>query len=218
MRPTRVPRRTIGARSADLSLTPRPPADSCFVAPNSTVRHCTPYALEADFTPTLAAIAPGLPGFAVMYLPFRSAQSQSVFVASFAMLIVAYILYLHVWTLAYFPEIRLPRFFKKFIRNYPKRFFEAACALAFVAMYCLITMGLGYKYLLLSVVPYFNEAQLLAYQANEIGVDGASVWTSSEGNGAIFIWPACVFAAFAALACKVSIHQHMDERIERYGE
>ncbi|KAK4701447.1 hypothetical protein P7C70_g4781, partial [Phenoliferia sp. Uapishka_3] len=191
---------------------------SCAITPNSTVKMCTSSAISADFTPSLIAISTGLPGFAVMNLPFRSVQSQTVFVVSLVLFITSFLFYLPVWTLYNFPSTRLPRPIMRLLRFYPKWFYQIASALSFIAMCFIVSIGVGYKLLMLAYLNAFNQALLEAYEAGLVGVGGTTLWDGAVGPGFDLVWAGCVFVGLTTVGIHISLHQCDYEKIERYED
>ncbi|KAL8286197.1 hypothetical protein RQP46_004685 [Phenoliferia psychrophenolica] len=205
--------------------------NSCFIAPNTTARHCTSYSLNADFTPTLIAISPSLPGYSVMALPFRSVQSQAIFVTSLVLFGLSFLLFLPVWILFYFPRtVIVHARVTHFIRFYPKQFYELSGAAAFSAMVLAMSIGIGYRLLFTGYLDAFNSAQVeyaatlggraqvAAFLEGTVGADGASYWKGEFGKGFDLVYVAIVLMGLTAGGIQIAIHQQLHDKIERYGD
>lgn len=187
---------------------------ACGIAPNTTLRICQPRALNVDFTPSLTLIAPGVPGFAILKLPFASSQTPAVFLAAFIAHLLSLVLFLPAWTLAYFPSFPFPTPLTTLIRDHARRFYQAAGVLAFTAMILTITVGMGYKLLLLAATNQFNLWIQQAFFAGLV-VPGTTNWYAETGGAYDLVWAAVVMQAFTALGANVALHNGLDERIEK---
>lgn len=190
------------------------PTGACAIAPNTTVRICQPRAINVDFTPSLLLISPAVPGFAILKLPFASSQTPGVFLAALISHSLSLLLFLPAWTLAYFPSFPFPTFLTTFIRDYARRIYQLSGVLAFTSMILTVTIGMGYKLLLLAARQQFNLWIQQAYLARLV-VPGTTNWYAETGGAFDIIWAAVVLQAFTALGANVALHNGLDERIEK---
>lgn len=191
-------------------------ADSCAVAAGSTKTSCTPYEMNNDFLPSLTTISPHLLGFSALQLPMYSRQTPSIFLASFLFLVASLLVYLPLWTLAYFPHTRLvPPVAVRFMRYYASRLFALVGLLACLAFLFTLTIGVGY---LLQLARYASDfAAAYRHGALSRGLPHEYVdpsWTAHLGGGFTLVWVSTAFSGLLVLAVQVSLHNGLDERVE----
>lgn len=194
------------------------PTGSCAVAPGTTERICTSSSLHVDFMPSILRISDQVPGFAALKLPLKSNQTPSIVVSSIIILGAALLVYLPLWTLAYFPEAPLPARAVKFVRFYARRLFQLVGVLSFLSMLMTFTIGLGYKLLLMGSVEDFNA--WIAYAGWQGLIrEGATRWTASIGSHAFdLFWLSTVCQALVTFGVKVALHNGLDESVEWPGD
>lgn len=192
---------------------------SCVTAVNSTAsRICTSPTAFVDFMPSLTAVSSSMPGYAPLKLPFKSHQTPVIFISAIVLSVAALIIYIPLWILAYYPHAPiLPAAVIKFIRYYSRQFFIASGVLSFTAMIISVTIGVGYKLLLMAARDDFNVWIQYSSWYNQIG-NGVTRWDASIGDGFDLVWASSVFQALAALAINVSLHNGLDEKVEWPGD
>ncbi|GAA5838490.1 hypothetical protein JCM9279_003260 [Rhodotorula babjevae] len=189
---------------------------ACATASGSTRRMCTPLAVKVDFVPALTTVSPSLLGFSSLQLPFRSTQTPSVFISSLVFLVVSTLLYVPLWTLAYFPHARLPSPVVRLARYSAATVFDLSGLFALLSFVFTLTIGVGV--LLQSQGAAFNFTQAYRYGALASPATVAQLanpeWVPQIGGGFKVVWAACTFSGLAMLAVKVSVFNGMDERVE----
>lgn len=187
--------------------------DSCSIAPGRTQRICTPRSANVDFMPSILRVSDAMPGMSALRLPFRSEQTPAIFFSALAACLFSFLLYIPLWTLAYFPDAPLPTAMVKSIRFYSRRLFEIVGVFSFIGMIFTFTIGLGYKLLLVAAAGDFN-AWILYASKNGFLVDGATLWRAGTGEGFNLVWASTVFQALATIGIKAALHNGLDERVE----
>lgn len=163
--------------------------------------------------PSIILISDQIPGFAALKLPLKSIQTPSILLSAVVMLGTALLVYLPLWTLAYFPSAPLPAPIVKFIRFYARRLFQVVGVLSFIAMIFTFTIGLGYKLLLIASVEDFNA--WIAYAGWQgLIKDWTTQWVAEIGSAFDLLWASTVCQALVALSVKVALHNGLDEQIE----
>ncbi|GAA5997383.1 uncharacterized protein JCM10292_000222 [Rhodotorula paludigena] len=190
--------------------------NSCAVAAGSTKTRCTPYEMNNDFLPSLTTISPNLLGFSALQLPMYSRQTPSIFLTSFLFLVASLLVYLPLWTLAYFPRTRLvPPVAVRFMRYYASRLFALVGLLACLAFLFTLTIGVGY---LLQLARYASDfAAAYRHGALSRGLPHEYVdpsWTAHLGGGFTLVWVSTAFSGLLVLAVQISLHNGLDERVE----
>lgn len=186
---------------------------SCARSPGTTERICTTPSLYISYMPSILLISDQIPGFAALKLPLESVQTPSIVLSAVVLLGTALLVYLPLWTLAYFPKAPLPAPIVKFIRFYARRLFQVIGVLTFIAMIFTFTIGLGFKLLLMAAVEDFNA--WISYAGWQgLVKDGTTQWVAEIGGAFDLLWVSTVCQALVALAVKVALHNGLDEKIE----
>ena len=199
------------------SLMQTPPTEACATASGSTRRMCTPLAIKVDFVPALTTVSPFLLGFSSLQLPFRSTQTPSIFLSSLVFLVVSALLYVPLWTLAYFPHAPLlPSPVVRLARYSAATVFDLSGLFALLSFVFTLTIGVGV--LLQSQGAAYNFTQAYRYGAlaspATVTQLASPAWVPQIGGGFRVVWAACTFSGLAVLAVKVSVFNGMDERVE----
>ncbi|KAI5478558.1 hypothetical protein MNV49_004817 [Pseudohyphozyma bogoriensis] len=190
---------------------------SCATGPNSTDYICTKRRVFVDFTQSLEIIRSAVPGFAILQLPFYSNQSQCIFLSGFCFILASFALYLPLWTLAYFPDTRMPRPIKNFLRFWPKYLLTGVGALSFLSMLFTITIGMGWRLLLVAYSDSFYSYVKNAFYTGA-NAAGTTMWTIEHGHPAFsLIWAATFFLAVVTIGINVALHNGLDLTIENLG-
>lgn len=180
--------------------------------PDSTKRVCDSRAVSASFADALSRVGAYLPGFASLKLPFYSRQTPAIFLSALVLLIASFLVYLPLWTLAYFPATRkIPAPVVRFYRYYSSKLFLLSALFAFAAFILTVTIGIGYKLYMLAYVDDFTDWYALAvYKTGSTAIE----WTAQVGRGFDLVWAASTFQALIVVALNVSLHNGLDERVE----
>lgn len=191
-------------------------AEACAIASGSTKRMCTPLSLQVNFIPALTTVSPDLLGFSSLQIPFRSHQTPAVFVSSLVFLVVSILVYVPLWTLAYFPHARLPSPVVRLARYSAATLFDISGMFALLSFLFTLTIGVGL--LVQAQDAAYKFAAAYRYGALSSPATVAQVanpaWVPETGGGFSLVWAACAFSGLAVLAIKCSVHNGMDERVE----
>jgi hypothetical protein len=200
-----------------LSLNQASPSGSCATPSNSTEYICTPRSINANFVPSLGLISTSIPGYAALKLPFHSTQTPLVFLCASISLVLSFLLYIPAWIGAYAPHLLVGNS-SNLVKDFGRRLYQLAGGLAFVSMILTVTIGLGYKLLLLSAVDTFTvglRTAFLLHQDGGAGITGG--WEAHVGQGFDMVWVTVVGQALVVIGIKAALHNGIDERIERGG-
>ncbi|BGO96546.1 hypothetical protein RTBOTA2_000444 [Rhodotorula toruloides] len=186
--------------------------NACSTTPDSTKRVCDSRAVSASFAGALSRVGTYLPGFASLKLPFYSRQTPAIFLSALVLLIASFLVYLPLWTLAYFPTTRtIPAPVVRFYRYYCSKLFLLSALFAFASFILTITIGIGYKLYMLAYVDDFTDWYALAvYKTGSKTIN----WTAQVGKGFDLVWAASTFQALIVVALNISLHNGLDERVE----
>lgn len=190
-----------------------PSSGSCSVAPDTTERICTSPSLNVNFLPSILHVSQAVPGFAPLKLPLQSSQTPAIVLSAIVLLTVSLLVFIPLWTLAWFPDAPLPAPLVKYIRFRARQLFLVAGVLSFASMILTLTIGLGYKLLLSAAAFDFNQWITFALFQGQIR-EGATRWTAELGGGFDILWASTVCQALVTLGIKVALHNSQDERVE----
>lgn len=166
--------------------------------------------------PSIIRVSHAMPGMSSLRLPFRSEQTPSILLSGVMACFASFLLYLPLWSLAYFPHSTpLPAGLIKTIQFHSRKVFQAVGVLSFVGMIITFTIGLGNKLLMTAAVSDFN-AWIKYATRNGALVGGATAWRATcDTAGHNLIWASTAFQILATIGIQMALHNGLDERVER---
>ncbi|BGP12535.1 hypothetical protein JCM10213_007621 [Rhodosporidiobolus nylandii] len=185
--------------------------NACVTPSNSSTITCLPRSLHVNFVPAITPILPALPGMSSLKLPVVSDQTPSIFVATLVILFAAFLLYLPLWILAYYPYAPLPPPMVRFYRYYARKLYQAVAALAFVGFILATTIGVGYK---LFMMGYRDDFSLYYRYGTYATGSNVLAWEAHLGDGYDLVWAAATWAGLTVIAMNIALHNGMDERVD----
>lgn len=155
-----------------------------------------------------------MPAALTIKLPLESTEAPSILITSIALLFASLVVYIPMWTLAYYPHTRaLPRQFVKFARFYSRRLFLASGALAFASTVFTLTISLGWKLYLMGHKQEFNEYMQVAPTYGWLQ-GGATAWRAELGNGFDVLWASTALQILTLISLNIALRYGIDEKVE----
>ncbi|GAA6031999.1 hypothetical protein JCM8097_003381 [Rhodosporidiobolus ruineniae] len=188
------------------------PLDSCVTVPGSTAYTCTSPSTTVHYSKSVVPLLPHLPPLVVLKMPMTESQIPAVFVTTLTLLCASLLLYLPLWTLAYFPYTRLiPTPIVKLYRFFPRTLYQISGGFSFAAFAFASTIGVAFKLYLMAARDDF----ILYYRYGQYAAGSTKIaWEAHLGDGFDLVWAASTFAGLSVIAVNIALHNGFDERVE----
>lgn len=97
------------------------------------------------------------------------------------------------------------------IKRYTRELYLIGGSLAFLSFVLTVTIGIGYRELLIAAANNFTDTSDFEFRKGTIG----SVWIPEIGQGFHLVWTASALSALSALGVNVALHNGLDERVTK---